>query len=769
MRLLRLRNIALVPAIVIILSIFLTLFLNLSNGIAYNPPYLFLSLNLIFFTITTIAISFISLRSFLKDGSLTVLIISCSFIIFGLSVIIAGWVITFSSNLSIAVSNPGILAASILQVLASILVFQGKQETKTSSRKKLFAAAYFVSVIFVLASSTVALLGYYPMFFVASGPTLLRQVFLGSSVFFFAVAALIFGIQYFRSKSLSIYWYALAIGLFSIGLFSAFEQKSIGDIPTWLGRIALYIGTVYLMAAILSTRVKSEGTDTASAWDESFRSNPKQVNTFFSKMLNGYAYCKILTNKAGKPIDYIFLDTNEAFEQSSGLKKNDILGKKASETINADALEDWLSVVGPVAITGEPVTLDHLSKVSNKWRHLSIYSPQKGYFISISEDIDDRKKAEEAIRKSEDEYSSLFANMIDGFAYCQMIFDDAGKPIDFVYLQINDEFERITGLKRDVVVGKKVTEAIPGIKEANPEVFEIYGRVASTCQKEKFEVFLKPLKLWLSISVYCPKKGYFAALFVDITAHKAAEAKLEEYRENLEKLVEERTNQLNGAERLAAIGATAGMVGHDIRNPLQAITSDVYLIKTELASTPETDEKKNALEGLIEIEKNIEYINKIVVDLQDYARPLTPVVKGTNLENLCQEVFLKSNIPKNIKTSCKIDKPAKEIMADPDLLKRIISNLVLNAIQAMPKGGKLSVYAYSKESGLIIEVSDTGEGIPDEVKTKLFTPMFTTKSKGQGFGLAVVKRVTESMNGTVTFESEVGKGTKFVIELPNNQ
>ncbi len=804
--------------------------------------------------------------------------------------------ITFSSNLSIAVSNPCILAASILQVLASILVFQGKQETKTSSRKKLFAAAYFVSVIFVLASSTVALLGHYPMFFVASGPTLLRQVFLGSSVFFFAVAALIFGIQYFRSKSLSIYWYALAIGLFSSGLFSAFEQKSIGDIPTWLGRIALYIGTVYLMAAILSSRVKSEGTDTASAWAESFRSNPKQVNTFFSKMLNGYAYCKILTNKAGKPIDYIFLDTNEAFEQSSGLKKQDILGKKASETINADALEDWLSVVGPVAITGEPVTLDHLSKVSNKWRHLSIYSPQKGYFISISEDIDDRKKAEEEIRKSEEEYSSLFSNMIDGFAYCQMIFDEVGKPIDFVYLQINDEFERITGLKRDVVVGKKVTEAIPGINEANPELFEIYGRVASTCQKEKIEVFFKPLRLWLSISVYCPNKGYFAAVFEDITAHKAAEEevlesekrlnrsqeiahlgsweldltnnklswsdevyrifglkpqefgatyeaflqavhpddrkavddaysgslregkdtyeiehrvvrrstgeirvvheksehirdengkiirsigmvqditerkimedKLEEYGKNLEKLVEERTNQLKGAERLAAIGATAGMVGHDIRNPLQAIISDVYLIKAELALTPETDEKKNALEGLIEIENNIEYINKIVVDLQDYARPLTPVFKATNLENLCQEIFLKSNITKNIKTSCKIEKPVKEIMADPDLLKRIISNLVLNAIQAMPKGGKLSVYAYSKEGGLVIEVSDTGEGIPDEVKTKMFTPMFTTKSKGQGFGLAVVKRVTESMNGAVTFESEIGKGTKFIIELP---
>ena len=89
-----------------------------------------------------------------------------------------------------------------------------------------------------------------------------------------------------------------------------------------------------------------------------------------------------------------------------------------------------------------------------------------------------RTLAEEALRKSEQEYSSLFANMIDGFAYCKMIFDEKDKPVDFVYLQINDAFERITGLKKENVIGKKVTEAIPGIKKANPELFEIYGRVA---------------------------------------------------------------------------------------------------------------------------------------------------------------------------------------------------------------------------------------------------------------------------------------------------
>ena len=96
--------------------------------------------------------------------------------------------------------------------------------------------------------------------------------------------------------------------------------------------------------------------------------------------------------------------------------------------------------------------------------------------------------AEERLRASEEQYRSLFSNMIDGFALCKMIFDEENKPVDFVYLEINSAFEKITGLKRELVVGKKVTQAIPGIKDDNPELFEIYGRVASTCKEERFEV-----------------------------------------------------------------------------------------------------------------------------------------------------------------------------------------------------------------------------------------------------------------------------------------
>jgi PAS domain S-box-containing protein len=556
-------------------------------------------------------------------------------------------------------------------------------------------------------------------------------------------------------------------------------------------------------------------------------------------------------------------------------------------------------------------------------------------------------KSEIALRDSEKKYRSLFENMLDGFAFCQMLFDEKGNPNDFVYLEINDAFERLTGLKREAVVGKKVTEAIPGTEKTNPELFEIYGRVALTCKEERFEIFFKPLSKWFSISAYCPQKGYFAAVFEDITERKKMEQKvsnsleeskrreseisallksskavlqnkefpdsaraifdaakeligatagyvallsdnglenevlfldagglpctvdpslpmpirglraeaynsgkvtvenafnksewtkfmpnghvqlknvlfaplmieqrpvgviglankpggfnerdaemamafgeiasvalanskmlemleenekeLKKHSEHLEGLVEERTKQLKDSERMATIGQTAGMVGHDIRNPLQAITGDVYLAKTELASTPESEEKKNALECLTEIEKNTDYINKIVADLQDFARPLKPNAEETDLKLIIDELLAKNWLPDNVKVSVKMETEARKIVADSTYISRIMYNLVNNAVQAMPKGGKLIIHAFKETKDVVISVKDTGVGIPEDVKSKLFTPMFTTKAKGQGFGLPVIKRMTDALGGTVTFESQEDKGTTFTVRLP---
>jgi len=153
--------------------------------------------------------------------------------------------------------------------------------------------------------------------------------------------------------------------------------------------------------------------------------------------------------------------------------------------------------------------------------------------IKLARSLAEQRQLLNSLRESETRYRSLFDNMLDGFAYCRMIFED-GKPQDFVYLAVNDSFARLTGLKN--VIGKRVTEIIPGIRESNPELFEIYGRVSLTGRAERFETFVESLGIWFSTAVYSTRKEHFVAVFDNITQRKEAEESLRQllhFRESL--------------------------------------------------------------------------------------------------------------------------------------------------------------------------------------------------------------------------------------------
>jgi PAS domain S-box-containing protein len=144
--------------------------------------------------------------------------------------------------------------------------------------------------------------------------------------------------------------------------------------------------------------------------------------------------------------------------------------------------------------------------------------------MDLERDIIERGLAEAALHNSEGRFRSLFENMLSGYAYCKMIYE-AGQPQDFIYLETNSAFATLTGLKD--VLGKRVTEVIPGIRESNPELFEIYGRVAMTGEPEKFETYVDALGIWFSVSVYSPEREHFVAVFENITERKRAEEALQ--------------------------------------------------------------------------------------------------------------------------------------------------------------------------------------------------------------------------------------------------
>jgi len=148
-------------------------------------------------------------------------------------------------------------------------------------------------------------------------------------------------------------------------------------------------------------------------------------------------------------------------------------------------------------------------------------------------DITERKLSQAVLRKSEERYRNLFENMIEGFAFHKMLYDDYGRPADYVFLNVNTAFEHLTGLSS--VVGQRVTDVMPGIKDAHPELFEIYGKVAMTCQAIRFEFYAESLQSWFDVAAHSPERDYFVTVFENITERKLLEKELTESEEKFAK------------------------------------------------------------------------------------------------------------------------------------------------------------------------------------------------------------------------------------------
>ncbi len=367
-------------------------------------------------------------------------------------------------------------------------------------------------------------------------------------------------------------------------------------------------------------------------------------------------------------------------------------------------------------------------------------------------DITERKKAEEALRRTEEKLQKI----IDQSPVVFELYDKSGFQV-----QVNPAWDKLWGVPREFTLGKyNILQSEQVIKNGwVPFIKRAYAGEIVKVPDLEYDAALDPStkglgrKRWLSTVIYPirDESGHvtnIAILHEDITEQKVLQ------------------EQLKSQERLAYIGQTAGMVGHDLRNPLQTISGEVYLAKNELESMPEGENKSCLQESVRTIEEQISYMDKIVLDLQTFVRPVEAQKQFVSLNPLITSVLAQGAIPSNIQVNILIQERLTAY-TDPLLLKRVLVNLVTNAVQAMPEGGQLAVKAEkNNEDKIQISVEDTGTGIPEEIKSKIFTPLFTTKSKGQGFGLAVCKRVIEAQGGTITFESQVDKGTKFMVTLP---
>ncbi len=248
-------------------------------------------------------------------------------------------------------------------------------------------------------------------------------------------------------------------------------------------------------------------------------------------------------------------------------------------------------------------------------------------------------------------------------------------------------------------------------------------------------------------------------------ANEELQATEEELRATNEEL-RETQEQLVRSEKLAAIGQLAGGVGHELRNPLGAIKNAAYYIKEKVAKSELAKKEPRVLQFLEIMDDEINASNKIINDLLGFSRVSKPSVSPTRIKRVIEDALSRLAIPENIEVVKKLDTELPEVEIDPDQIQQVLVNVVTNAVQAMPEGGTLTISAKEKEKFLEVEIADTGCGIPEEVRNKIFDPLFTTRAKGIGLGLAVCKAIIERHEGYIEVESEVGKGTTFNIKLP---
>lgn len=219
--------------------------------------------------------------------------------------------------------------------------------------------------------------------------------------------------------------------------------------------------------------------------------------------------------------------------------------------------------------------------------------------------------------------------------------------------------------------------------------------------------------------------------------------------------------QLVVSEKLAAIGQLAGTFSHDIRNPLAIVKNSVCFLRMRLKKI--TDEK--VMKHLTILEKEIDCANLMVNDLLDFTRKTPPQLQKANLNEVVGDALSSVSKPQSIKVVTRFGE-IPPISIDQVQLKRVFTNMILNAIQAMPYGGKLTVRTSGHHDFAEITFTDTGVGISEENLQKMFSPFFSTKVDGVGLGLSICRQIVEGHGGNITVESKEGDGSVFTIKLP---
>ena len=377
---------------------------------------------------------------------------------------------------------------------------------------------------------------------------------------------------------------------------------------------------------------------------------------------------------------------------------------------------------------------------------------------SNSDEGDDQAAAPslEDLQEENALFRALFRHMPIGWAYHRIILDDSGRPIDYEFLKVNKTFETFTGLQAAQILGKRVTEVIPGIQDAKPDLISLYGEVAINGGEQTFELYFEPFDRWYSVNVGSPGEGYFICVFNEITAKKRAEMELARTADTLA-----RTN-----EELKQFTYVAS---HDLQEPLRMVASYTELLgkryKGQLG-----EEADEFIHFAVDGARRMQQLINDLLFLSRMGRT-NKLPAPVELTEICEEVLqaLQLSIRDTGATITLGDLPA--VLGDRSQMIQVFQNLVGNAIKFRGEDPpQVAVSAQPEGDRWIISVKDNGIGIDADYLARIFGVFQRIHPRadypGNGIGLAIVKKIVEQSGGTVKVESTLGQGTTFSFDLP---
>jgi PAS domain S-box-containing protein len=357
--------------------------------------------------------------------------------------------------------------------------------------------------------------------------------------------------------------------------------------------------------------------------------------------------------------------------------------------------------------------------------------------------IDDIRETHEKLLFNNTILETQKETSIDGI----LVVDDQGKVISH-----NKRFAQIWSISDELLATKDDDKLLAFVLSQLQNADEFINKVKYLYdhkkEKSRDEILFKDGRVLdrYSAPLIFPNGDYFGRIwfFRDITDRKRME------------------EQLVRQEKLAVLGQLAGGVGHELRNPLGVIKNSVYFLNMVLES--QDPELKETLKIL---EKEVAISERIITSLLDFARAKPPLCRKVDIHQILREALSPVNVPENITVEYPVVKSLPRVLADPDQLDQVFKNIILNAVQAMPRGGRLMIKSETQEPGWVaVSIADTGVGILEENIEKIFEPLFTTKAKGIGLGMAISKTFVEGHGGSIEIQSEAGKGTTCTVKLP---